>query len=381
MRWLAFTVFAMTFTRIATAVALTTIATAAVGMPVSASADTTLPGGALSDQLTSTNTPGPSGELTGKYAGLGYGYTEVIPDSNNVLQTAGQIKLSIEGQTVNVYCIQFGVPLNTKDKYTSTSWAASNVPGLSKAMDIVRNHEEMGTALADVRAESAAVQLAVWTQTSGVDLAKVDNAGIRNRVTAILADAEGEDEPIWRAQLSAAASPAGTGKANVVSTVASNEGPLEGIPVVVKAGTAAVDGTTGTDGQVSVQVQAPTTGTAPANAGAQISFEEGVVMKPDTSGQMVMVADPVLADRNKDLTLTSGATPTPTTSPAAPADPTPSPTTVPAADPQSPTAQTPEVLPHTGSTIAPWMGWAALLAALAGAGVFTWSRMRASDKK
>jgi LPXTG-motif cell wall-anchored protein len=369
----------MRLSRIALAAVSTACALSFVGAPA-AFASTDL----LSADLTIAGTAGPSGELVGQYAGLGFGLTDVIPDSNNVLQTAGEIKLSIEGQTVNVFCIQMGVPLNTDATYTATSWEASSVPNLPQALDIALRHDEIGTPLASPEQEAAATQVAMWTQTSGADVNSVPNTGMRARINELVAGSDGDDdeEPMWRAQLSSASSAASDGSMNIVSTVASNIGPVEGVPVLAASPNGTADGITGEDGQVSLQIPTGGIGTV----AAAVSFDEGVVMKPET-GQLVIVTDTVLSERRTDVPLdaTVPAPPNPEVSPEATPEPAPTadntPNATPNATPDETPVAAPEVLPHTGSSLNAWVGIAALFAAVGGGAMFVWSRMRPSDTR
>lgn len=336
-----------------------------------------------------------SGQLAATYAGFGSGMNDAVATVDKQLKAAVQYKLDVGGKKVTAYCVQFGVDVNKTSPYASTGWAASHVANMGKVADIVAHHSTLGTPLEDPRYEAAAVQAAVWAETGDIklDALQVPDATYRDRAAALVAAATDMAEPASAITL-AADSTAGDAAhgATVNVDVSGNTGPQAGVPVKVSSPSGVVDGVTADDGKAALTL--PGAGGVAADVSATVTFGPGVLVDPG-QGQMMVLAESVTVDRTTSVAVAavppapltpaptpSGATPTPDLSLAA-ATPTPTPTeATPTPAPSTPEATaTPTAateLPNTGSSDAPWMVGAALLAAAAGGSVFAWSRLRPS---
>lgn len=319
-----------------------------------------------------------SGPLSGTYVSPGDGLGGVIVDANNVSWPAWSNKLTVDGQEVTAYCIQFSADINKTDPYAAKTWAASGAQHLDRVQAIVANHDDYGTPMEDEKWESAATQVAVWSMTDGINPSAVPNATLRNRVNEILAASQSGAEPASTVSLTAAAAPKDSSKSVVVANVATNAGPAANAKVDVTYGSVAATGVTGADGKVNIEIATPSAPTQ-AKVDVDVAVGSGVVVAP-SNGQAMMVADPVNVHRSAAVSLgTPASSPSPSSSPVA--TPTASPSTAPTAQEtptvqETPTATTPTSLPHTGSSVAPWMFVAALGVAGASAGGFVLVRRR-----
>jgi len=314
---------------------------------------------------------GTSGPLTGSYVSPGDGLGGVVPDASNVLWPAWSQHLTVEGQDVSAFCIQFSTDINKTATYTAKSWTAAGVANLGKVADIASRHASMGTALSDDKFEAAATQVAIWSLTDNIDPSRVDNTTIRSRVAALLSAAQTVSEPVSTVNISAAATPQPGDKSMVVVNVSTTSGPAANVPVTVTVNGEQTTGSTSTDGKAQIEVSTPPDGTT-AQVTADLAVDSGVVVAPD-SGQAMIVADPVSISRSTTVQFGAAVVPAPTASAVATPQQTPtaSATAVPATDDTQPGSPA-KSLPETGSDIAPaTIGIVLLVGAAAAAAAVT----------
>lgn len=276
---------------------------------------------------------------------------------------ATQEVMVIEGNEVIVFCIEENVPYDrtASTAYTASGWSASGVSGLGSASDIAVRSASIGTPLADANLEAVAVQLAVWTYTSGIDHTTVPNAAVVDRVNELRAAAGTRGEQANSFVLTADAARDGD---NAVVTVAVRDAagaPHAGENVTVTvAGAAPSVATTAPDGTAAVTVPVAAEGSTITVAWSG-TLPAGTVLVPAGATQKVVTAAPVPLTRNVSLTV--GAAPvddvTPTTEP--PADDTPPPAAPPAPAP-------PQELPFTGTETT--LGLLAVAAAAVGGAIY-----------
>jgi len=119
--------------------------------------------------------------------GTDHGATVTVTDWRQVW--AGDLSGMIDGNPVQFYCIdtQHTISIPSVDPYTN------NGPTSAQITYILNNYFPFVTSasgqLLDLNQEAAAVQLAIWHFSDGIDLSKIEDATIGNRALAIAAAA------------------------------------------------------------------------------------------------------------------------------------------------------------------------------------------------
>ena len=100
---------------------------------------------------------------------------------------AGTIHTIMNGDSTPVYCVDLHRTVGLGDNtYTDTCAYVE-----SKVQYILDHYFPFAVyPMVDINAEAAAIQIAIWHYTDGVDASTVTDVGIRNRALAIIADAE-----------------------------------------------------------------------------------------------------------------------------------------------------------------------------------------------
>lgn len=334
---------------------------------------------ALAPTAAMAETPAPAGPATATYGGPGVGYNTVIEG-----RAAGTIRLQVEGdETIEVYCVQYGVDMATTGKYVAV--AKPSIKNLGKVADIAARHTQIGTKLSDPRAENVAAQLAIWTLTDAKDISKVPNAAIVKRAEQIAKGAKEVPGGPSGAVLTADVKVTGTGddaKDVVTAKVTTPDGvPMADQNVTLTLGEAKVSGKTGAAGTVVLTLDAPEKASAaqltlttkvaagtvfdPGSKQAVISTEAAAITRV-TPVQMLGEPTPPPAPSptpTHSAEETPSPVPTPTHTVTPPATDTPKPDPTPTFDTKEPK---PKELPYTGGWVAPWMFAAAVGAAGAG---------------
>lgn len=304
------------------------------------------------------------GTPSATYYGAGEGYDGVIDG-----RAAGTNLLQMAFSRVETFCIEYGVPAAVSGTFTAQAWPT----GFNgKAADVAANHKDLGTALADAKAENAAAQLAIWSFTDNVDFSAVPNAEIVARANELVAAAQdvAPRNPTFTATTTSttAANSEGVVKTTVeVSAVEGDGSPARHAELVVDIDGDGFDdedpyAAMDDDGKAALVLDTPA---APATVDVYLTanLDPGTVMVPAGGEQAVITAQWGMATMKigtVDLALPAPA-PEPTTEPTpAPAAPAATPTPAAAVSAEA----KPKELPYTGA-----LGTGALAATLAAAGV------------
>jgi TQXA domain-containing protein/LPXTG-motif cell wall-anchored protein len=372
--------------------------------------------------LADTGKPQDSRPVSAAYVGGGTGYNKVLEG-----RAAGTTLLKVEGgDTVEGFCVQFGVDVAQDSSYKAKSYAASKVSNAGVAAYLALNHNKIGEPLADARAEAAATQLAIWKFTDNKDFKDVPNSSIVARANRLVSGAHTHTEAPASFNLTSTAV-SGTGKdadAVVTVTVRTDEG--KGVvnqPVTITIGDNTLRQTTTTtenapdvvkesdakttqesapktytvktdaEGKAVLKVPAPQGKTQTASVRLSTVLPAGSILVPN--GQAMVTTGDAKITRSTVLTIPAAApaaTPTPTPTPTPTEEPTPTeqptptetpgpvdidepaPTDVPRVPASDTKEPEPQVLPHTGGTTAVWMLLGAL--GLTGAGLVARKRLR-----
>ena len=119
--------------------------------------------------------------------GTDHGATVTVTDWRQVW--AGDLSGTIDGNSVQFYCIDTGhtISIPSVDPYTNDG------PTSAQITHILNNYFPFVTSasgqLSSLDQEAAAVQLAIWHFSDGIDLSKIEDATIGNRALAIAAAA------------------------------------------------------------------------------------------------------------------------------------------------------------------------------------------------
>lgn len=104
--------------------------------------------------------------VTARPDGFGNGYNNVVADKG-----AFQRIFRVGESRVIAYSLEFGrsVPMGESTVYSAVPRGSSGVRQVDKAADLAARSSSIGEPLEDTNAEAAAVQLAIWMITDGVD--------------------------------------------------------------------------------------------------------------------------------------------------------------------------------------------------------------------
>lgn len=102
--------------------------------------------------------------------------------------SVGTFKGTLDGSPINFYCIDLGHSLVYNQNYIDDGNTGQEITYILNNYYPYKNHPYNGS-LADVRQEAAAVQLANWHFSDGLDIATVENAVIAARAQQIIDDA------------------------------------------------------------------------------------------------------------------------------------------------------------------------------------------------
>jgi hypothetical protein len=136
--------------------------------------------------------------LTGTFLGKGTG-REVAFQHNGKAHNdwAGTLKFRIDGgPDVSVFCIQIEVRVRTGDRYRSDG----PVLALPNGCQIRYLLDKYPAATANSADEAAARQMAIWVFSDGVDPMTIEDATIRDRTLALVAEAQQGPCPIRRTE-------------------------------------------------------------------------------------------------------------------------------------------------------------------------------------
>lgn len=300
--------------------------------------------------------------VTGTYKSAGSGYDSVIDG-----HSAGTDILTVNGQDVPVFCVQYHVAATQTGTFTAVTRQDSGVANLDKVAAIAVDHASIGTPLADERAENTAANLAIWGYSDALDYSGVPNADIVARAAALTAAAQTRTEDPIGYKLTATATAEGTTNTATATVLDTAGQPVAGQEVTFTFDDSTVTVPTGADGVATTTVAAPATpGTAVASINAVLPA--GTVMAPEGGAQKVITTKEVDLGtvETSFQTLAATVTPEETVAPAAPADETPAVTDTAATLAATTTNEqaAPTQLPYTGGfgTVAAFVALAALTA-------------------
>jgi hypothetical protein len=222
--------------------------------------------------------------------GYGNGYNNVIGDKG-----AFQRIFRVGESKVAVYSLSFSrsVSMGRDIAYSATARRSTDINSVDRAADIAARSTRIGEPLPDPNAEAAAVQLAIWILTDGVDPAPTGtvNAPIRKRSEALVAAAV--DLPGGRRELTIGMSArvSGEGEARRLTIKASNSSePLVGVPVTVAVGNSTLEVRTNDDGVAIVKLAGASAGTE-YQASFRWTLPAGTVLVPADGAPVVTSTD------------------------------------------------------------------------------------------
>jgi hypothetical protein len=313
--------------------------------------------------------------LTGTFAGKGTG-REVAFQHKGVALTdwAGSLKLKIDnGPQVLVFCIQIDVQVRSGDRYQSDG----PVLALPNGCQIRYLLDKYPAASAKTADEAAARQLAIWVFSDGVDPNTIEDATIRDRALALVAEAQQGPCPMRRTEgpdltlePQSANPAAGQTVAYTVRASAADAG--QNVTVAVTGPAVLSDASGANSGQQQQEVALDgqgvamfwVTGTGPGDTSVRVDLpyrlEAGTVfshLENAAPTQRLVLAEnrSLTASATAQLTWTGSAQPPTATAPvSAPEQAT---ATAPASAPQPPVAtapaMTPQATPEAATAVPP----------------------------
>lgn len=259
-------------------------------------------------------------------------------------QDAARVNFQHAGGVVSGYCIDFGVDYNAGATFTSAPRSAVDRPNLGTAAWIATNAPSTGGPLGDADWEAAAVQLAIWSYTDGLDIASqnvMPDVKVRAQELADAASGAALNEGPSAYSLTVAADRDGD-EVTVTADLADAGTPVSGAPITLNVAGTALDVSTNDTGTatatVDVDVDAGTatatfTGTLPA----------GTVLVASDGSQPFVTTTPATVTRQ--VSDDFAAKPAPPTEEPTPKPPEPDPTPDPTPPAPDPTPSDPEPTP------------------------------------
>lgn len=273
--------------------------------------------------------------VTARPDGYGNGYNNVIGDKG-----AFQRFFRVGDSRVAVFSLAFrrSVDMGTSTLYSATGRRSVDIDQVDRAADIAVRSARIGEPLPDTNAEAAAVQLAIWMLTDGVDPTPTGeiNAPIRRRAEALAAAASAL--PGGDRELSVGMSTKVTGSGDsrrLTVTITSSGDPLSAVPVSVTVGGTELDVRTNDDGVAIVKLAGVSEGTA-YRASFRWRLPAGTVLVPADGAPVVTTTEaqgqasfsgkvPAAPLRPTGPATLRPATSTPTATPTPSVETTPSP--------------------------------------------------------
>ncbi|HEU5103548.1 MAG TPA: hypothetical protein VFU22_31245 [Roseiflexaceae bacterium] len=306
--------------------------------------------------------------VTGTFLGKGTG-REVAFQHNGKAHNdwAGTLKFRIDGgPDVSVFCIQIEVRVRTGDRYRSDGPVLA-LPNGCQIRYLLDKYPASTTNTAD---EAAARQMAIWVFSDGVDPTTIEDAAIRDRTLALVAEAR--QGPCSQSQTEApdltlepqnATPAAGQTVAYTVRAGAADAG--KDVTISVSGPAVLTDAAGAGSGQQQQQVTLNAqgvanfwvTGTGQGDAFVRVELpyrlDAGTVFShiegPPTQ-RLVLAESKTLAATVTGTLAVSAPVPQPSATAPAPQPPT---ATVPASAPQPPTATASAPAPQPSATPAP----------------------------
>jgi hypothetical protein len=132
--------------------------------------------------------------LTGTFVGAGVGRKVAFSQNGKSRNDfAGVLRLKLDnGPEIPVFCIQIDVQVSRGNRYRSDGPVLA-LPNGCKIRYLLDHYPASTAKTAD---EAAARQLAIWVFSDGLDPATIQDATIRDRATALVADAAGKPCPL-----------------------------------------------------------------------------------------------------------------------------------------------------------------------------------------
>lgn len=339
--------------------------------------------------LTATAAPSEPGSVTDKPA-----YVEPGPGYDGVIEgrSAGTdiIKFGKNAKTLNVYCIEYGVPNATSGTYDPISWSETNIPNLGKVAGIAANSAGIGKPMKDKKAEAVATQLAIWSFTDGVDVTTVPNPSIVDRAQEIIKGARESIElptPVTtvNATIDAVETPEGTTDFTLTLTDGNGDAAAD-LNYTLKLDGKTKEYRTGDDGTTTFERKGNFDGKT-AVITPEIALPSGTIIDPGNGKQLMMVAHAaefkdVMGDIKLNVDVTALPKPKPEETPkdnsSKKEKPAPKKEKEETPAPAAANDEKPEELPETGTWVTPSLF--AALAALAVAGGFTYWKLRPENQ-
>jgi hypothetical protein len=186
--------------------------------------------------------------VTARPDGFGNGYNNVVADKG-----AFQRIFRVGESRVIAYSLGFGrsVPMGESTVYSAVSRGSSGVRQVDKAADLAVRSSSIGEPLEDTNAEAAAVQLAIWMFTDGVDPAPTGliNAPLSRRAEELSRAATALAGGNREITVGMSSTVSGSGdRRRLTVNISSGGQPLAGVPVSVEIAGSSLDIRSNDDG-------------------------------------------------------------------------------------------------------------------------------------